>query len=111
MHRAPAGARLDFKLKMPETNHVALVLQQNEWRSYRGPRRTFVCEREITGAGTTQSIIFEPKDFTSPDGPLTSWDHIDQLGICAHYNPRGASTEQVPLWKGPAMTLVRLEWV
>lgn len=111
MHHAPAGARLEFKLKMPETNHVALVLQQNEWRSYRGPRRTFVCEREITGAGTTQSIIFELKDFTSPDGPLTSWDHIDQLGICAHYNPRGASPEQVPRWKGPAMTLMRLEWV
>jgi hypothetical protein len=109
--RGPNGAKLKLTLKMPKTNRIALVLQQNEWRTYRGPRKTFVCEREIQGTDAEQRVVFEAKDFTSPDGPLTSWDELDQLGICAHYSQRGATAKEVPLWNGAAMTLLRVEWI
>lgn len=111
LYCGPSGARLKLTLKMPKANRMAIVLQQNEWRSYRGPKSTFICEREIPGTDAEQTIVFETKDFASPGGTLNSWDQIDQLGICAHYAPRGAAPKEVPLWNGAAMTLVRVEWV
>ena len=96
---------------MPQTNHLTFVIHENEWRSYRGQRKTFSCEREIQGADAEQTIVFEAKDFTSPDGAVTNWDQLDQLGICAHYEPRGAPKKDIPLWNGPTMTLLRVEWI
>jgi hypothetical protein len=110
LHRAPSGVKLKLTLKMPKTNRIAIVVQQNEWRSYRGQRATFVCEREVPGADGEQALVFELKDFTAADGPLTSWDQLDQLGICAHFSQRSTPPKEVPLWNGAAMTLVRVEW-
>jgi hypothetical protein len=70
---------------MPQTNRFHIVLQQNEWRSYRGKRRTFVCSREIPGSDAPQTLTLDLKDFTSAEGPLTTWSEIDQLGLCAHF--------------------------
>jgi hypothetical protein len=110
LYRGPEGAKLKLTLKMPKTNRIAIVLQQNEWRSYRGQKKTFSCEREIPGADADQTIVLEAKDFSSPDGALTSWDQLDQLGICAHYEPRGAPKKEIPLWKGPAPEFLKLAW-
>ena len=110
LYRAPEGAKLEFTLKMPKTNHLTFVIQENEWRNYRGPRATFTCEREIQGSDTTQTITLEAKDFTSANGPLKSWSHLDQLGICAHNPERGNSGTPPPRWSGPAAEFVRLEW-
>ena len=111
MYRGHNGAKLKLSLKMPKTNRIAIVLQKNEWRSYRGSRMTFVCEREVSGAEGEQALVFELKDFTSTDGPLTAWEQLDQLGICAHFTQRGTPAKEVPLWNGAAMTLLRAEWV
>lgn len=111
LYRGSAGASLKLTLRMPKTNRITIVLQQNEWRGYRGPRKTFSCEREIQGSEDAQTLVLEMKDFTSPDGAFDRWDQLDQLGICAHFEPRGTAKKDVPLWNGPAMTLIRLEWV
>ena len=95
---------------MPKTNRLTFVVRENEWRSYRGPRKTFLCEREIHGSDAVQSVILEAKDFTSDAGVLKSWAHIDQFGICAHNPERGSSAKQVPLWNGTAVEFVRLAW-
>lgn len=50
---------------MPKTNRLSFVVIENEWRSYRGQRKTFVCEREITGSDGEQTILLESKDFVS----------------------------------------------
>jgi hypothetical protein len=110
LYRGREGAKLKLMLTMPETNRIAIVLLQNEWRSYRGPRKTFVCQREIKGDKAAQTLILEAKDFTSADEALTSWEQIDQLGICAYYQTQGEVKEEIPHWKGPAMNLSRLEW-
>ncbi len=109
--RAKDGAKLVLTLAMPETNRLTFVLQQNEWRSYRGPRRTFTCTREVSGSTSPQLIVLEQKDFSSAEGPLTSWYEIDQLGICAHFNPPGSPDPNPPHWNGPALELLRLEWM
>ncbi len=111
LYRGADGAKLKLTLKMPQTNRIAIVLQQNEWRSYRGQKNTFVCEREVQGADAAQTIVLEAKEFTSPEGPLANWSQLDQLGICAHYELRGAPKMEIPLWNGPAMTPMRIEWV
>ena len=110
LYRGPDGAKLKLTLKMSNTNHLSFVMLENEWRSYRGQRKTFVCEREIQGAEQAQILILEAKDFSSKDGTLKSWAQLDQLGICAHYGERGGPVKEPQLWKGPAAEFVRLEW-
>lgn len=108
--RGPDGSKLVLTLKMPQTNRFHLVLQQNEWRSYRGQRRTFVCTQEIPGTDTPQTLTLALSDFTSPEGPPTSWSELDQLGLCAHFAPKGSAASEAPLWKGPAPEFVKLAW-
>ena len=110
MYRGPDGAKLKLTLKMPQTNRMSIVLQQNEWRSQRGPRKTFVCTRVIPGAADAQTLVLTSKDFTSPDGSPTTWSEIDQLGLCAHFVAKGTTASQAPLWKGDAPQFIRLEW-
>ena len=105
--RGPEGSKLAITLKLPQTNRLSIVLQQNEWRSYRGPRRTFVCQREIPGSDAPQTLTLALSDFTSAEGPPTSWSEIDQLGLCANH---GLPANEVPLWKGPAPEFLRVAW-
>lgn len=111
LYAAPEGAKLQLTLKMPKANRLFLVLHQNEWRSYRGPRKTFVCAREIPGSDQPQTLAFTPADFTSGEEELAGWAQIDQLGFCAHHDERGKPPSQPVLWQGPPVEYLRLEWV
>ena len=108
--RGPEGSRLRITLKLPQTNRLSFVLQQNEWRSYRGPRRTFVCQREIQGSDVPQTLTLSLTDFASAEGSPTSWSEIDQLGLCAHFVTKGPPASDAPLWMGPAPQFFRVEW-
>lgn len=110
LYRGSDGAKLKLMLKMPQTNSLSFVVQQNEWRNYRGPRRTFVCRREIQGSNETQSVTLSVEDFISSDGHLTSWSEIDQFGICAHFLNRDEPGEQPLGWQGPPPQFARLQW-
>ena len=114
--RGPEGSKLQITLKMAQRNSISVVLHQNEWRGYRGPRRTYVCTREVGGEQGDQTYTLGLEDFESADGPLTSWGEIDQLGLCAYFpspNKRSPSntTEQIPLWRGEAPKYLRLNWI
>ena len=65
---------------------------------------------EIEGAEAEQTLTLALIDFTSADGPPSSWAEIDQLGLCAHFAAQGTSANQVPLWKGAAPKFLRLSW-
>lgn len=108
--RGRDGAKLKLTLKMPKTNTLTFVVIENEWRSYRGPRKTFVCEREIPGSDAEQSVMLEPRGFISKEAALQSWDNVDQFGLCAHFAERGESAPRKPTWTGPTPTYLRLEW-
>ena len=109
--RGRDGAKLKLTLKMPKTNTLSFVVMENEWRSYRGPRKTFVCDHEIAGSDAEQSVILKSSDFVSSDNvALKSWDGVDQFGICRHFSERGTAATRMASWTGPAATLVRLEW-
>lgn len=110
LYRGPDGAKLKLTLNMPQTNKLTVVLQQNEWRNYRGSKATFTCEREIPGSDTPQTITLDVSDFISKTDSLKSWSQLDQLGLCAHFAERGAPAKTPPTWKGPAPQFLRLEW-
>ncbi len=110
LYRGPDGSKLKLTLKIPQTNKLTVVLQQNEWRNYRGPKATFICEREIQGSDDSQSIMLEHNDFASMSETLKSWSQIDQLGLCAHFTERGTPATAPLLWNGPAPEFIRLEW-
>lgn len=108
--RGADGAKLSLALKVPQNNTLTFVVVENEWRSYRGQRKTFVCEREIRGGDVEQTITLGAGDFVSADGPLKSWEQIDQLAICTQYSERGSPARTHPAWTGPAPTFIRLSW-
>lgn len=108
--RGPEGAKLAITLTMPETNTITIVLQENEWRSYRGKKVTYTCRREITGDEKPQTLSLSAADFTTSDGiALANWSQLDQLGICAQHEERGKQREAVK-WLGDMPTFHRLEW-
>ena len=107
LYRAPEGAKLAITLRMPQTNRLTIVLQENEWRRSRGPKKTLVCEREIPGSEKPQVMRFRLNDFSSPDGPLLTWSELDQLGLCAHFGDPG---EKPRLWQGPAPEFLKVAW-
>ena len=94
---------------MPKTNRLTLVVRENDWRSYRGPRGSYQCTREIAGSAEVQSVVLAPADFVSDSGkPLTSWAQIDELGFCAH--EPGKAGNEAALWNGGAAEWVWVGW-
>ncbi len=113
LYRGPAGAKLNLTLSLPQANPLAFVIIENEWRGERGPRRTFVCVREIPGGTDPQSVTLALSDFaglTEKDGTLASWDHVDQFGICAHHEGSGIPASESK-WAGGPPVFKRLEWM
>jgi len=109
--RGPDGAALAIMLTMPKTNRITVVLVENEWRSERGPRRMFLCTREVPGGSAPQTLSFVPADFVptnEKDGPLTSWAQLDVLGICG-FHPEERPARR-PAWDGPLPEFQRVEW-
>lgn len=108
--RGPEGAKLKLTLQMPTTNTLSFVVIENEWRQYRGAKKTYVCEREITGSEKEQTIILEAKDFSGGGGVLKSWSEVDQFAICRYFADRSAVPSRQASWSGMPPTFVRLEW-
>ena len=99
-------------MQLEHSNHLTFVIVRNEWRNYRGPRTTWICERDIPGSADVQNIEFSTADFLAADGSadsLPDWSSLDQFGICAHFSERRSRTDARP-WQGPAVNLKRLEW-
>ena len=109
--RGPEGAKLAITLKLPETNKMVFTVIENEWRSYRGQRQQYICEKEIPGNPEAQTVVLELADFKSVPGGKSpaSWSQMDQLGLLAHYSP-GAPNSEVRRWKGKQPEFIRLEW-
>ena len=110
LYRGATGRELRLTLRLAQANRLTFVIVENEWRSYRGPRRTFVCVREVPRLGEDQTLVFSPADFSASDGVLAAWDGVDSFGICAHYAERSGDAGPNPVWHGPAPTFVRLAW-
>jgi len=109
--RGHDGAKLAVTLKVAETNRMAFVVIENEWHNYRGPKKTFVCEKEILGALADQTVLLAVADFksTADGAPLKSWSQLDVLGFCAHYEEKGQPAKP-PRWCGPTPEFKRVEW-
>ena len=108
--RGPEGAKLAITLTLPETNTITFVAQENEWRSYRGKKMTYICRREVSGAAGPQTISLSPYDFKTGDGAaLKNWSQLDQLGLCAQHEERGKSPESAK-WAGDFPQFHRVEW-
>ena len=115
--RGPAGARLSLSLTVAEDNTLVLVAVENEWRGYRGRRKTYVAAKAIKGSAAPQTVVLNAGDFAEPGSGgsrLTSWQALDQLGIRAYYEGQGGN--RTPLvgskrWRGPQPKLVELKWL
>ena len=107
--RGQAGHKLAITLRVAEPNTVTVALVENEWREYRGPRRSYAAVRRLAGGGQPETLVFEPGDFPSEDpagAPLATWAGLDQLGIVAGH----AAAKQAGPWRGPALEILKVEW-
>lgn len=118
--RGPEGAKLAITLKMEQTNRVAFLVTENEFRFYRGKRRVYVCEKEVPGAHGLQTVLLDVADFKDvTEGlALKNWSQLDQLGMAARLQgavphgllkPSPDQAKSAP-WSGPAPEFIRLEW-
>ena len=91
---------------------ISIVAIENEWRSYRGQKKTFVCVKDIPGHAEPQTIALSLADFKDADGnTLTSWSQLDQLGLCASYEEKARGERPQPAqWNGNFPAFHRIEW-
>lgn len=109
--RGPDGARLALTFRVAEPNRMTLIAVENEWRSYRGPRRTYAAEVTMAGANGPQTRTFAPGNFKNvADGtPLKSWSQLDRLGFSAQ--PEKSTPDATPRrWSGTPPEFLRVEW-
>lgn len=109
--KAPAAARLRLTLRLQKPNEISVVLQQNEWRNYRGQRRTFVCSRLLKGGAEVESLDLAASDFSDEQGALQDWKDLDQLGVCSQFQAKRVASAQGKAWQGTGFELLRVEWV
>jgi hypothetical protein len=114
--RGPAGARLSLELKVAEDNTLVFVAIENEWRRYRGRKRTYVAMRDLKGTDRPQAVRLACGDFTETPGgsKLGSWEQLDQLGLRAYCEVRTAGKTKLlgsKRWRGPPPELRELRWV
>ena len=110
--RGPDGAKLAITLTLPESNHITCVVIENEWRSYRGKRQIFICDRLIAGQPQAQTITLNLSDFKNAQGVSpANWQQIDQLGLCAYYEEHERGKHPQPTqWHGALPEFQRVEW-
>lgn len=105
--RGSDGAKLKLTLTLPQTNRIVFAIIENEWRSYRGPGRTFTCVREFRGDEAPQSVVLALGDFAGSvgqQGALETWSGVDQFG---EHGGAGRGSH----WNGAAPKFHRLEWI
>lgn len=109
--RGKEGTRLALTLQAVEDNQMKLVLIENERRTYRGPRKTFVCTAQVKGGAGQHIVTFSPGDFKNTlDGqPLGTWLQVDVLGLCSDFI-EVANARRMIAWRGPAPEFRQLEW-
>jgi hypothetical protein len=110
LYQGRKNSKLKIIFHLPQPNKIVVILRENEWRSYRGPRKTYTCHRDLQGSDNDQVILLDPSDFLADSIPLATWEQIDQIGF-AHYDDSIVDRKEVPNWKGDALLLKRLEWI
>lgn len=109
--RGGKDAILTITLQTRGGNRMVVVAIENEWRSYRGPRKTFVRPVTLPNLPGPQTIELAPETFrdATTGMPMTSWEQIDLLGLCADYgeNSKLMSTQHT---EGPAPHFFELDW-
>lgn len=110
--RGPENAALAITLSMPADNQISIVVIENEWRSYRGQKKTFVCHRAILADTKPQTITLTIADFKDSDGnALSSWSELDQLGLCSYFEETERGQRPKPAkWNGDFPEFHRVEW-
>jgi hypothetical protein len=106
------GASLEITLTTPDANTLNVVAIENEWRSYRGKKVTYVCRKPLSGSPNPQTITLSASDFQDNEGrALAHWRQLDQLGFCAQYALKDDAKNSPPTkWKGQIPTFHRLAW-
>lgn len=101
--RGRDGEKLVVTVKAEGPTRVTVEVRQNEWRDYRGKRKTFTATQALRGDGADRVAEFQASDLvesTEPKSPLDGWSELDQLGIRLLDPEPGASPAE----------LIRVEW-
>ncbi len=112
--RGPAGASLRLDVRSPRDNKLVVVLVENEWRRYRGRRRTYAAVVSLPGRSGWQTVRLGAADFrdAATGKHLPSWGQLDLLGLVGRWDARKgeAASRLGGNWQGPPPAFRLLRW-
>ncbi len=104
------GQRLTVEVQAEKPNELVIVLTENFFRQYRGKQRELVAVVKLDGGNESQTVMLEPKDFTTSDGDaLSSWSKVDLLSFRAYYD-KGETQLGSKSWLGLQPVFRKLWW-
>ena len=112
--RGGEGDRLAIEVRTEKPNQLIVVITENFFRSYRGPRKgDSVAVVKLPGGGDWRTILLDPGDFIHQQTRkrLESWKLADLLGFRAYYGARGAKVLGSTRWEGDRPEFRKLRWV
>lgn len=101
-------------VKCEKSNELVVVLTENFFRSYRGKQRDYVAVVKLKGGDGWQPMRLRPSDFKAAEGGglLTSWQHLDLLGLRAYYRSQRTTVLLGSVqWAGERPMFRNLRWV
>ncbi|MFP6737857.1 MAG: acetylxylan esterase [Planctomycetota bacterium] len=112
--RGGAGEHLALEVRTEKPNDLVLVITENFFRGYRGPRKgDSVAVVKLPGGEGWHQVSLRPGDFIHQQKrtPLESWELADLLGFRAYYGERGGKVLGSSRWAGGRPEFRNLRWV
>ena len=112
--RGGDGEHLALEVRTEKPNELVLVITENFFRGYRGPRKgDSVAVVKLPGGEGWHQVSLRPGDFIHQQKrtPLESWELADLLGFRAYYGERGGKVLGSGRWAGGRPEFRNLRWV
>ena len=105
------GEKLTIDVRVEKANRIVFAMNENFFRSYRGPSRLTYAVVELT-AGEWQTVSLKPEDFKTLDGKesLEHWRHVDEFGVRAFIDNGQGGFIGSQKWHGKQPELRHLRW-
>ena len=105
------GEKLTIDVRVEKANRIVFAMNENFFRSYRGPSRLTYAVVELT-AGEWQTVSLKPEDFKTLDGKesLEHWRHVDEFGVRAFIDNGQGGFIGSQKWQGKQPELRHLRW-
>ncbi|MDH3583899.1 MAG: hypothetical protein OER86_06765, partial [Phycisphaerae bacterium] len=110
--RGRPDAVLSLEMDLEKDNRILVIAVENEWRGYRGPRRSYLAVVPVkAGKGRVVRLRMSDLREMKTGEELKTWLQLDVLGLAGRWTAKKGERAVDNRWAGPVPRLRRLEWV